>query len=218
MGTHPIFESDFDCLTEMGIFKQIGAALSRKAKDPVKTAPSVLDRMKDQFNVKAQADQISKNKEDAFAELENIKLAPIRVEAAADALNEEEIDAKLRSLEREKSTPKELEEIERAQRASDNYLPKRRETADEPIELPRGKAYPPMLVDVIYNHQINPQHWNVENLAAETRLRESDVEMFLKNFDLINEHSNIFIEGQGPNAIAGEEQFSPADDMPKQIS
>jgi hypothetical protein len=88
----------------------------------------------------------------------------------------------------------------------------------EPIELPRGKAYPPMLVDVIYNHQINPQHWNVENLAAETRLRESDVELFLKNFDLINEHSNIFIEGQGPNAIAGEEQFSPADDMPKQIS
>ena len=129
----------------MGIFKQIGAALGRKAKDPVKAAPSVLDRMKDQFNVRAQADQISKNKEDAFAELESIKLAPVRVEMAADALNEEEIAAKLRSLEREKSTPKdflsmlgdvqinkpkELEEIERAQRASDNYLPKRRESAD----------------------------------------------------------------------------------------
>lgn len=129
----------------MGIFKQIGAALGRKAKDQVKAAPSVLDRMKDQFNVKAQADQISKNKEDAFAELENIKLAPVRVEAAADALNEEEIEAKLRSLESEKSTPrdflsmlgdvqinkpKELEEIQRAQRASENYLPKRRENAD----------------------------------------------------------------------------------------
>ena len=134
----------------MGIFKQIGAALGRKAKDPVKAAPSVLDRMKDQFNVKAQADQISQNKEDAFAELEKIKLAPVRVEAAADNLTEEEIEAKLQSLANEKATPKdflsmlsdvqinkpkELEEIERAQRASDKYKPKRRENAGGKLKL-----------------------------------------------------------------------------------
>ena len=134
----------------MGIFKQIGAALGRKAKDPVKAAPSVLDRMKDQFNVKAQADQISQNKEDAFAELEKIKLAPVRVEAAADNLTEEEIEAKLQSLANEKATPKdflsmlsdvqinkpkELEEIERAQRASDKYKPKRRENVGGKLKL-----------------------------------------------------------------------------------
>lgn len=217
----------------MGIFKQIGAALGRKTKDSVATTPSIISRMKAPFDIKSQVDKIAQNKEDAFAELEKIKLAPVRVERSADHFSEEEIEAKLRSLEMEKATPrdflsmlsdvdiskpKELEEIDRAlhPRASNKYAPGPRSADDEPKELPRGKAYPPMLVDIIFNHQMNPGHWNVENISDETRLRASDVEMFLKNFDLINEHANIYIEGQGENAIAGEDQFSPVGDMQKQ--
>merc|ERR1711953_1425723 len=34
MGTHPIFESDFDCLTDMGKFLKMAAKLDRQIKCP----------------------------------------------------------------------------------------------------------------------------------------------------------------------------------------
>merc|ERR1712130_597266 len=99
MGTHPIFESDFDCLTEMGIFKQIGALVGKRAVPKPKSskAPAVSGILN---TFVKEADDKKRYQEAALLEAQKHIPAPVIQEDARGILSEEAIDAKLKELER----------------------------------------------------------------------------------------------------------------------
>merc|ERR1712130_37246 len=242
MGTHPIFESDFDCLTEMGIFKQIGALVGKRAVPKPKSsdAPAVSGILN---TFVKEADDKKRYQEAALLEAQKHIPAPVIQEDARGILSEEAIDAKLKELERKNAfspdyldmledvdvkKPVELDEIDSAltqhrysarkrfSARDDNFVG---EEVGEGSTLPKGKCLPGTLADIISNHQLNPSEWNVENVAEHLSLRHLEVESFLAHFDLITEHSNLMLEEQNYEnlELPGEDQFSIRDDMPKKL-
>ena len=43
----------------------------------------------------------------------------------------------------------------------------------------------------IQNNRAEPNHWNIQTISTELKLRESDVENFLTHFDLIDEQAKM---------------------------
>ena len=43
----------------------------------------------------------------------------------------------------------------------------------------------------VQNNRAEPNHWNIQTISEELKLRESDVENFLTHFDLIDEQAKM---------------------------
>uniref|UniRef100_H2YKA7 NADH dehydrogenase [ubiquinone] 1 alpha subcomplex assembly factor 4 n=1 Tax=Ciona savignyi TaxID=51511 RepID=H2YKA7_CIOSA len=54
-------------------------------------------------------------------------------------------------------------------------------------EIPRGIVPLPTLIDILHNHHLEPNEWTAEVLSEKFKLRQSDVDDFLKNTSLIDE-------------------------------
>merc|ERR1712141_92413 len=79
MGTHPIFESDFDCLTEMAKSLRSKRARKNRKIQAEKKAPRILKKMKDsieaaqQFNAMRDAEKEKENEKIGGVEMENVE-------------------------------------------------------------------------------------------------------------------------------------------------
>merc|ERR1712235_120499 len=89
MGTHPIFESDFDCLTEKKMAKSLRSKRMRRnrALQAEKKAPRVLKRLKDNLD---QAKKFNAMRDAEKAKIEATKSEEMKTEERAEESNEKD--------------------------------------------------------------------------------------------------------------------------------
>lgn len=152
-------------------------------------------------------EHVHKNQELAFEEMEKKIPAP-KFELNSDLLSEEEIDRKLKELEKSSSfttsymemldsvqiaKPIELTEIDYAVRHTETKTYSQKDPKEKK-KLPKGKCTADDLVDIITNHRQNPAIWNVNKIAEHLELRPSETEDFLAHFELVDEHSSFILQ------------------------
>ena len=52
---------------------------------------------------------------------------------------------------------------------------------------------------VIQNNHSNPKEWNAEAISNHLNLRQAEVELFLSQFELVNEHAAFILSTQSDN-------------------
>ena len=147
----------------MGVFKQLGALIGRKApKQTVVNAPRAATKTELKMH---------KTQEAAYEEMEKHILAPVIREDKQQTMSEDEIDKKLKELEKQNAfapdyismldnvdvkKPVELDEIGSTlnRPAGERYKPRTNTTApvgkvETKIDIPRGKCDPGTLADII---------------------------------------------------------------------
>merc|ERR1712183_912471 len=88
------------------------------------------------------------------------------------------------------SKPAVLSEISYAEREPRKI---KQDNSPDDNKIPKGKCRPEDLVDIISNNHSNPKEWNVGTISEHLNLRPTEVELFLSQFEPINDHASFVL-------------------------